>query len=529
MFWKLSKKWNRHEWPRWFARLFMVEGRFSYAVLIAFLSINFVVLTNALLHDPFIGYDTPAYLEYIEVLSEGRFPTSEETGEFFSAPMAFIPPAISYALLRPWQVLDILNPPNNNPIANFLYYRFTYSIDDFAMGISAKISQLLNVAYSIVLTVLLLAICERLRPGDKTLKILTLFLLGILTVYYKSFAFVRAEPLLATLCVGLLYWILRLLQGECPRFRFFIIGGILTGLILLSRQWGFAALPVVVAAVIVAGYRQGWSLQLTLFRSLSVLSFSLILAAPFYLHLARTEGSAVAFNRDSLGKTEVWDYSPAFFLDPRLDQLFIDPVVNSFGPHILPIFYSETWGDYGAYFVVYGRNRKDNKYVLGVYLDHRIVSPEEAASGQFRFITNRYEINRYLGRVNAVSIFPSLILLSGLVFGLHTVFRSLVTRFSNSRQAFHALLTVFIAGSLFGYLIFIVLFTGENPTTVKSTYMLQIFPFLALLGGEVLRRLSESHPSMFRGVIAILVLVALHNLPVFITRQILWPYSPFGG
>ena len=107
-----------------------------------------------------------------------------------------------------------------------------------------------------------------------------------------------------------------------------------------------------------------------------------------------------------------------------MDTLFSDPLRSTFGLKILPILYTETWGDYWGYFVFYAREKQNGRYIEGLYADSNRISPEKVVSGELRFETNRYNINSYLGRVNAVSIVPSCLFLAGFLIGLTTLWQS---------------------------------------------------------------------------------------------------------
>ena len=44
--------------------------------------------------------------------------------------------------------------------------------------------------------------------------------------------------------------------------------------------------------------------------------------------------------------------APSFYLGSGNGNLFSDPIRGAFPNQLLPILYSETWGDYWGYFVV---------------------------------------------------------------------------------------------------------------------------------------------------------------------------------
>src|SRR6266550_9324002 len=136
-------------------------------LLVVFLSLNSFVMLNACLHDPFVGYDVGEHLKYIETLAKMRLPTVTDTAEFYSPPLPYVLPA----LVAGAGAKDLWWP--------------------------TKVGQLLNVLLSLALTFYLLKICDFFSATNPHLKTTTLLFLGLLPVYYKSFAFVRGEPFVA--------------------------------------------------------------------------------------------------------------------------------------------------------------------------------------------------------------------------------------------------------------------------------------------------------------------------------------------
>jgi hypothetical protein len=52
-------------------------------LIVVFISLNSLVLVNACLHDPFVGYDVGEHLKYVETLGKMQLPTAAETAEFY--------------------------------------------------------------------------------------------------------------------------------------------------------------------------------------------------------------------------------------------------------------------------------------------------------------------------------------------------------------------------------------------------------------------------------------------------------------
>jgi hypothetical protein len=134
-------------------------------------------------------------------------------------------------------------------------------------------------------------------------------------------------------------------------------------------------------------------------------------------------------------------------------------------------------------------------------------------------ITNRSEMGSYLGRVNLVSLVPSLILAAGLGRGLLASGRFLLTRKVDDREWTMALLTLSVLVALASYGWFLVRFPEPGKgSTIKATYLIQIFPFLAVLAGEMLERLRLRSRGGYGLAVGIWLVAALHNSGTFITR-----------
>lgn len=107
-----------------FLSAFSSDQGVSKALILLFISINAIVLFNAIFHDPRIGYDTAAFLLNIDVLSEFRIPLESDTTEFFTPPLPFILPALFEAIMDKVASPEFLSPPNAYWFPTFLHYRF---------------------------------------------------------------------------------------------------------------------------------------------------------------------------------------------------------------------------------------------------------------------------------------------------------------------------------------------------------------------------------------------------------------------
>lgn len=464
------------------------DMRLNRPLLALFSLINGLVLFNALFHFHRVGYDTlDGHMPYIAALGTLHLPDPETSRSFFSPPLPYVFPALIHFLLT--------------SISTFTGW------DMLPIDIATKAGQLQNMLFSLGLTFYLLKICGIIYPGNTEFKFGALASIGILPVYYKSFAFVRGEPLVAFLTVVVIYQVSTLLYAqEVNNFknRFWLLGLVL-GFLALSRQWGLLLFPSLGLWVLLIRSRWGsyaHSLTRTVIHGLCLAFF---IGGWFYVFLTWHYGSPLAFNRASSPVFALTNQPVTFYISIGLDQLFSSPVYPAFTNHLVPVLFSETWGDYWAHFV-YTRS-------------HTIFSSSHGVS------------LAYLGRVNLVALIPTLVLISGVMLGIrHTVqfirqpgYLSVVPptspqMFVLRQHAFFCLLVITILVSFGFYIWFLINYPNSRGDTIKATYILHIFPLLALLAGEFLRQLHARTVIVYRLTIGLGLLVFLHNMPVMITR-----------
>jgi hypothetical protein len=178
--------------------------------------------------------------------------------------------------------------------------------------------------------------------------------------------------------------------------------------------------------------------------------------------------------------------------------LFKSPVRGTFDNQLFPIFYADTWGDYWGHFVFI----QDRSYL-----------------GKLGY-GNRAQIAPYLGRVDAVSLYPSLIFFAGMVVGgvsLSGFFRG--EGQEKSRSLFNVFLFLFVIVSFLLFFYFLIIYPFlDQGDTIKAAYLLHALVVLPLLGAEFLERLRRRYPAGYLACMALLGLVFLHNLPAMITR-----------
>jgi 4-amino-4-deoxy-L-arabinose transferase-like glycosyltransferase len=466
--------------------LFQSNGKIDPIILTLCLVINAIVLANAILHYPKIGYDAVENLNYIQILPD-RLPIRQDTYEFFSPPLPYFMPS-RFDILCEHYGSTRLSTYNGSEVS--LVCR-TYD-GKFAQGI--------NVLLSIGTTLLLLMIAEQIKPGNRFFKISALMMLALLTVYYKTFSQVRGEPYLVFFIALSIYLINEVLRTTSFHYKLVIATGISLGLLVLSRQWGFFIFPAIfllIVWILIQDRQVGW-LRTKQFFFITLLSA--IVGGWFYVHLYLDNGTFMAFDKRNSYPPTV-EQALSFFgkTDIRSSALYQAPVRPVFDHQsFFAIMYSETWGDYWGYFT--------------------FVKPGVASDKQ----GNQASIAPYLGQVNLVSVFPSLLLLASFVFGIIQIFRfRKPLTLEETSLVFIALLAL---STILGYLWFVYKYFDQTDLVVKATYIIQFFiAVLFLFAGfmEVIRKRSRW---AYNVLLIILTLVFIHNLPVMITR-----YSKFFG
>jgi hypothetical protein len=124
----------------------------------------------------------------------------------------------------------------------------------------------------------------------------------------------------------------------------------------------------------------------------------------------------------------------------------------------------------------------------------------------------------YMARVNVVSLLPTALLLMALAFGVMRLYDWLRWKHDDLPTAAYALAQLVILVSLAGYLWFLIQYPHVVGDTIKASYVLQIYPLLALLGGAVLIWLRRWNEALYVALVVMLTLVAAHNVPMLITQ-----------
>jgi Dolichyl-phosphate-mannose-protein mannosyltransferase len=475
------------------------QGKIHVGVLAVFVFINGLGLVNAVLHDPRVGYDAAQHLSYILTLAKGHTPNFEESrSQSFSPPLSYALPALLLrvaAQVRGETAILDKNLVSQDSEAGLAPDERRSQL--LLLGVAAKFAQVLNWLFAIGLTIYILKICELVRPGRADFKFCALLSLAVLPVYYKSFSFVRGEPLGAFLVVVAAYYFLTMLLKREFGLRRALTLGVVLGLAILSRQWSFLVVPAFACSFLLTWRSRKWAENKAFASALAgailvaalaggwfYLSYPWSAATPgrFGPYMARVS-DPISEYKDGAGNS-YWTHVTPLSFGINIRNLFKTPVRDALADQVIPIFYSDTWGDYWGYFLTSKSDQSES-------------------------------FSRYLGRVNVVAVLPSILFLAGIFLG---AYRLVVGGGVADYQTFGVMLML-IAWSLAGFAYFLLVMPNTgNGVGVKAAYMLQVFRFVSILAAAVLEVVGRKYRRLYLSVVILLACIAIHNLPAMITH-----------
>ena len=329
-----------------------------------------------------------------------------------------------------------------------------------------------------------------LLSENKNYKNLTLILLLLIPVNYKTFVMIRGEPYVSFFFFLILYLLFSIISKEKDINRAdYIFLTLLMGGLGLSRQWGLLLLPGIFLTIfLVYKYKdKEFSKKYTrLVFSSSVFSFPLYFW--FYTHLFLNYGSITAFNREPL-PFNFSNQSTSFYFDLALADIFTKPIRGfSLENKLFPILYSETWGDYFGYFLI-----------------------THAKGG----LEANYELVPYLGRVNLLAIIPTFLFIIGIFYFL--------IKFKNlniNQKIMYSTFLLCVSFMWIGYMWFVIKYPNYSKgDTIKATFILQLIQLLPFFGSIfVIDNLKNKW--LFNLIYSVIFFIFLYNIPAMVSRYL---------
>ena len=439
----------------------------SHIKIILFV-ILFIMIFNVFSYYHEFGYDGQDHKWYIEVLPLD-LPTQNDTKEFFSPPLPYLFPSIIDS------ICDKLYETNRTSINCSIFY--------------GNITQFFQLFMFFIILFCYLKILNLLSE-NKNYKNLTLILLLLIPVNYKTFVMIRGEPYVSFFFFLILYLLFSIISKEKDINRAdYIFLTLLMGGLGLSRQWGLLLLPGIFLTIfLVYKYKdKEFSKKYTrLVFSSSVFSFPLYFW--FYTHLFLNYGSITAFNREPL-PFNFSNQSTSFYFDLALADIFTKPIRGfSLENKLFPILYSETWGDYFGYFLI-----------------------THAKGG----LEANYELVPYLGRVNLLALIPTFLFILGIFY--------FVINFKNlniNQKIMYSTFLLCVSFMWIGYMWFVIKYPNYSKgDTIKATFILQLIQLLPFFGSIFVIDNFKSK-RLFNLIYSVIFFIFLYNIPAMISRYL---------
>jgi hypothetical protein len=392
---------------------------------------------------------------------------------------------------------------------------------DWPLHKAMKGGQYLNILLSMILTFTLLRLLRLVDTPSGFARLTGLMLLGMLPIYYRTFAYVRGEPFVAVFSVLCTYQVFKLFHVGPAAWGRAIKLGLSMGLLALSRQWGMMLFPAyaLFAGVCCLRYRERtW--ELVRYGAAAAL-LGVLTCGWFYWHLYKDYGSITAFNEESRDRGFALSNRGPEFLSGRGDgKLFTKPYRGSFDRHLFPVFHADTWGDYWGYFAVYGRDlRNTSDPTYGGLLHGYALRRGMATPGHEKWLeSNVHSLPRHLGRVMVLAFLPLALWILGLAYGVTGCWRTVGSREPVPDAGLSMLAFLGVAASLAGYFWWLMSYHTGDPSSVKSIYMIQIYPMLAVLGALAASRLAGGRKGTRFVLLAALAATWLMTLPASFSR-----------
>ena len=431
---------------------------FTIFLLILF----FILIYNILHYDPILGYDAEAHYSYIDTFSRYlprsiHLPTDVESREFFSPPLPYLFPSAIQVLCR-----NISSNENLLSYCQPVYGKYTQIFQNILFLVSIFIN---------------LKTLSKFKP-NKSLNLSFLVLTMLLAVNYRTVSIIKGE-------IYILFFLSLMINifsnMETKNFKYdakdILKFGFVIGCLALTRQWVFLIFP---SFILIYFKLKRNNKNYFKFISYSFLT-GFVLSGWFYINNLIKYGSLTAFNTKRNTNISGNDLIEYISLKNINEFLFTNPIRPHFNKQFFPIFYSDTWGDYWGYFSFTSR-----------FLD---IGREQLTIGS------------YLGRVNAVSILSTIII---LVFYIKTI------RTHKSSLTI-TLLNYGIIFSIIGYFVWVILYqTGSQGDTIKATYMTQALNLVVFTSAISFENLKDK--KRYFGLILIIGIILGHNFQSYLSH-----------
>ncbi|HVM18193.1 MAG TPA: glycosyltransferase family 39 protein [Gaiellaceae bacterium] len=296
------------------------EGAVAVAAAAMLLAFAALLAWNSQQYAWLRGFDAEAMSLYVDVVRDGRLPTQEETTVWHNPPLFF---AVAAAV-------ESLAERAGTP-------------DDPRAAV-----QLVSVLFAFVVAVVTFLVARELFPRSAVAQLGALGFVVTMPVLVRAGVLYHPEALAAALVAGGTYLVVR--SARRPSVLVALAAGALVGLANLTRTWALAAVPALALA-----YGARWLARRERTALLSGLAFAGVAAAlvvPWLAYKAADHGSPLAYSKPNPQQWVLEGRPREFYTSFPVREVFGTPYAPHFLNRLLPVVYTDWWGDYWRYYDV---------------------------------------------------------------------------------------------------------------------------------------------------------------------------------
>lgn len=439
--------------------------------IIIFLIIGFgaFFLAHNFYYYPVIaGYDASFHLNYADILtSQWRFPSLDETREAYNPPFFYL--------------------------ISGLVGRFVSNLTGLNFFSALKVWQYISLIFVFLMIYFWYQILRPLLPKTKLAHLAFVIFLFSLPVFQKTIVMFNLE-LFSAFLMSLGFWYFIVHFQFKPTILKTIILAIITILNLLTRLSSLTLLITLIAGFVGLGFMKKIDTR-QLIKLISVFLALIVLSCSWF-YLGRANQDIYGVGEGGEPNIPFFQRQPlAFYTEIPFRLMMSYPI--RFAPNtplnrLIPIYYSEFWGDWWNYF----SQRRFGIPLKSIRKDH--------------YLTSQARVNN-LALQNRINLPVTLLIIVGFIYLLSKTliqsFRKVDANWLTS--AMMLLLTIL---TYFGWLVMITKFPGWKGDSIKASYMLNILPVLAFSVINFLPKILKKTPVFFTPVLIWLIIATGINL-----------------
>jgi len=403
------------------------------------------MINNAFYYPVNAGYDAALHLTYAKIISEElRLPTFIETRENYNPPLFYL---ISGLLIR--------------------FSSYVFGVDFFQ---AAKIWQFINILLAFTSIYLWRQIIKQIYSNNQNKNYhILLFPLALLSfpVWYKTIVMFSIEAwFLFTSSLYLWFFIIKFIPK--PNFVNVIILSLILIINLLTKINAFTLLAVTIIGL----------LGLVLIKKINVkkaivyllIVIVLVLSGSGWFYIGRRNQGIYGVGEG--GEPDIpllKRQSISFYTDIPFTLMMTYPMrQNQPLNKLIPIFYSEFWGDFWNYFP----QRRYGLPVAEVRKNREVSNSQRIAS---------------LVLQNKINLLPTFLMVFGLIVLIYRLIRNFIYR---KQWLIQVLLLIFFMINWCGFIFMLTKFPSWKGDSIKASYMLSLMPifaYLLVIGLETVR------------------------------------------